>query len=106
MKCPHHGIYSTQPKITMNIQVPPFPVAQIAPTVLPLLDAVPVYPGLTYRSCLKPNLIAMDDDKSIANIFCFGAFADRNSGIIYRPHRLVPVCVFQWKYLFLCPLPL
>ncbi len=27
----------------------------------------------------------MDDkDKSIANIFCFGAFADRNSGIDYQ----------------------
>jgi hypothetical protein len=26
----------------------------------------------------------MDDDESIANIFCFGAFANKNSGIVYH----------------------
>ena len=32
-----------------------------------------------------PNLIGMaDDDKTIANVFCFGAFADKTSGIIYN----------------------
>jgi len=31
-----------------------------------------------------PNLIADDEDQSIANIFCFGAFADKQSGIVYH----------------------
>jgi hypothetical protein len=31
-----------------------------------------------------PNVIADNADKSIANKFCFGAFADRNSGIVYH----------------------
>ena len=33
----------------------------------------------------QPNLIGMDDnDTTIANVFCFGAFADKTSGIIYN----------------------
>jgi hypothetical protein len=33
----------------------------------------------------NPNLIRMDDDnETIANIFCFGAFADKTSGIVYH----------------------
>ncbi len=31
-----------------------------------------------------PNLIGDDSDESIANVFCFGAFADKNSGIVYH----------------------
>jgi hypothetical protein len=51
--------------------------------VLPQLDIVPVFPGPVYKAHLEPSLIAMDDDKLIANIFCFGAFSDRNSSIVY-----------------------
>jgi hypothetical protein len=32
----------------------------------------------------QPNLIDDDEDESIANVFCFGAFADKNSGIVYH----------------------
>ncbi len=33
----------------------------------------------------EPHLIISDnDDKSIANIFAFGAFADKNNGIVYH----------------------
>jgi hypothetical protein len=31
-----------------------------------------------------PNIIFDDDNVSIANIFCFGVFANRNSGIVYH----------------------
>ena len=32
-----------------------------------------------------PNLIGDDeDDASIANVFCFGAFADKQSGVMYN----------------------
>jgi hypothetical protein len=35
-------------------------------------------------SSRRPNLITNVDDESIANIFCFGAFADKNSGVVYN----------------------
>jgi hypothetical protein len=32
----------------------------------------------------RPNLIGMDNkDATIANVFCFGAFADKTSSIVY-----------------------
>jgi hypothetical protein len=32
-----------------------------------------------------PNLIGdKEDDASIANVFCFGAFADKQSGVMYN----------------------
>jgi hypothetical protein len=56
----------------------------MAPPVTPQLDVVPVFPGPTYKAHLEPNLIAIDDDKSNTNIFCFGEFAYKNSGIVYH----------------------
>jgi hypothetical protein len=36
-------------------------------------------------SVQQPNLIGMDnEDATIANEFCFGAFADNTSGIVYN----------------------
>ena len=32
----------------------------------------------------RPNIIADDSNESIANVFCFGALADKNSGIMYH----------------------
>jgi hypothetical protein len=63
MKHPHHGTGSNWPKAMTSIQLPPFLVAQVAPLVLPLLDAFQVYPGPIYRACLEPNNITIDDDK-------------------------------------------
>ena len=31
-----------------------------------------------------PNVIVEDDDSSVGNIFCFGAFADKRTGILYN----------------------
>jgi hypothetical protein len=31
-----------------------------------------------------PNVIVDDGDELVANIFCFGAFADRHSSIVYH----------------------
>ncbi len=64
----------------------------MVPLVLPQLAAVPVFPGPTHDTCLEPNLIAMDDDKLITNILYFGAFVNRNSGIIY--HDLTGLFLF------------
>jgi hypothetical protein len=33
---------------------------------------------------LGPNVIGDDCDESIANLFCFGAFANRHSGVVYN----------------------
>jgi hypothetical protein len=92
MKRPCHGIISTQPKqprvmvlqVPIIPSVPPQPDAQDEPPVLPLFQEVLIYPGQAYGTMPGPNLIGSDDDKSIANIFCYRAFADKNSGIVYH----------------------
>jgi hypothetical protein len=92
MKCPKHGIKSTRinpPKVRLqpvrNIPTTPSqPAARIEPPVLPLFNRGPLYLGPAYGTMSGPNLVKNDDDKSIANIFCFGAFADRNNGIVYH----------------------
>ena len=33
---------------------------------------------------MGPHIVDNDGDESIANIFCIGAFADKNSGIVYH----------------------
>ncbi len=40
-----------------------------------------------------PNVIADDGNESIANIFCFGVFANKNGGIVY--HDLTGSCPFM-----------
>jgi hypothetical protein len=86
MKCPRHGIRSTRPKQGGGAVVRLEPVPQIAPPVLPLFkpDIISPYHGPAYGTQQGPNVIADDGDESIANIFCFEAFADIHSGIIYH----------------------
>ncbi len=93
MKHPCHGIWSIQQKPYTRTHVLPIATALMAPLVLPLVDTVPVYPCPAYRAWLEPNLIAMDDDNLIANIFCFGAFADKNCSIVY--HNLTGLFLFM-----------
>ncbi len=57
----------------------PTPIPQIAPPVLPLF-----VPNVIQDKHMGPNVIADDGNESIANIFCFGAFADKTSGIVYH----------------------
>jgi hypothetical protein len=76
----------------------PQPISQMV-VPIPLLDhEIRAYPGLAYEAQKDPNMIAMDDvaqphpnlimmdedNVTIANIFCFGAFADKTSGIVYH----------------------
>ncbi len=59
---------------------------QPVPVILPLPpEYQPLPPG--------PNLIADNEDQSIANIFCFGAFTDKQSGIVY--HDNTGLCPFM-----------
>jgi hypothetical protein len=79
-----------------------FQLAPMVHPVVPQLDTVPVFPGPAYKARLEPNLISMDDDKSIANIFCLGAFANRNSGIVYHNLTgLFPYVSFDSSVIFL-----
>ncbi len=94
MKQPCHSIQSTRHHTA--------PVAQLLPPVLPFFDNIPVYPRPVYSVQPGPNVIADDADKSIANIFCFGAFADRNSGIVYHDLTgLFPFMSFNGSVYFL-----
>ena len=86
MKRPRKGIQSTTPKPhkpTISSPILPHPIPA-APGIH--TDAMP---GLILNnddnsSGPHPAFIDDIDDKSIANVFCFGTFADKNTGIIYN----------------------
>ena len=98
MKCPRHGIKSTRAREAPPAPEAPQPLPQINVPTIPIGQEVRAYPGPAYGrrhdpqwvrgredSTQQPNLIRMDDDDAtIANIFCFGAFADKTSGIVYN----------------------
>jgi hypothetical protein len=77
-------------------------VAQLTPPILPIFKDVPIYPGLAYCTSQGTNIITNDDNELIANMFRFGAFADKYSGIVYhdlmRSHLFMSyngsVCLF------------
>jgi len=92
MKRPKKGIRSTKTKPLGTLgpsskqptvaTIPSSPIAQVNPPILPLFNKVPPYPGPAYNAMMCPNIIA--DDESIANVFCFGAFADKITGVVYN----------------------
>jgi hypothetical protein len=56
------------------------PVPQAATHPLPLFVEPMPYNGPAYNAQMEVNYIP--DDESIANVFCFGAFADKVSGVV------------------------
>ena len=86
MKRPHQGIRSAHPNVISHTQTPhvPGPVIEAVPIIAPLIIPDPAYPGPVYGACLGPHIITDDRDEAIANIFCFGAFANKNNGIVYH----------------------
>jgi hypothetical protein len=48
----------------------------------PDIDAAPVHNVLLQQPL--PHLVDDNGNKAIANVFCFGAFADRHSGVVYN----------------------
>jgi hypothetical protein len=81
MKWPKRGIRSTTPKGTESeIRNSQPIVLVINPEVLPLFDKARTYPGPAYNASTSPAIIEEDDDKSIANVFCFGAFCQQGDG--------------------------
>ena len=55
---------------------------QAAPHPLPLFVEPIPYNGPAYSAHMEVNYIP--DGKSIANVFCLGAFADKVSGVVYN----------------------
>ena len=53
---------------------------QVARIILPIFVDPPQYHGPAYGAQSKVNLIP--DEESIKNMFCFGAFADKISGVV------------------------
>ena len=88
MKRPKKGIRSTTKMVNTkgnsnNERNIPGPPPQAAPHVLPLFVEPLPYNGPAYGARREVNYIP-DDDESIANVFCFGAFADKISGVVYN----------------------
>ncbi len=80
MKRPKKGIRTTTRKTPPIIQ----PIAQIVnPEVLPIFDEAPPYPGPAYNATNSPAMIE-NNNELIANVFCFGAFADKVMGVVYN----------------------
>jgi hypothetical protein len=82
MKCPKKGIRSTSKKAKTkgneNVQPVSASLPQIVPPHLLQYNKEPQpYPGLAYGVRLE-GVNIIPDDELIANIFCFGAFADKS----------------------------
>jgi hypothetical protein len=87
MKRPRHGIRSTTPKAGRE-PAPHVPVITFPSTPVPSIhsnDSSVYIAHNPIEGAMEPHLIISDnDDESIANIFAFGAFADKNNGIVYH----------------------
>ena len=85
MKRPRHGIRSTRRILSqptpdaprIELPLPPLPDFSQPDEWMALPDEFPHQHGV------GPNFIA-NDDESIANVFCYGAFADKRSGVVYN----------------------
>ncbi len=65
-----------------NVLNVPAQVPQLAPPPLPFFVEPLPYNGPAYGAQMNLNVIP--NDESIANVFCFGAFADKISGVVYN----------------------
>jgi hypothetical protein len=86
MKQPKKGIRSTQIKVKtkgdIDIRIVPAPVPLVAPPLLPLFVEPWPYHGPAYGACTDATLIP--NNKLIAYVLYFGAFADKISGVVYN----------------------
>jgi hypothetical protein len=89
MKKPHHGIKSTQTKPPQPLAVSPIvttlpaPILPSAPYAFPPA-AVQPHPILHQENAhALPHMILDEGNASIANAFCFSAFANAHTGVVY-----------------------
>ncbi len=86
MKRPRHGIRSTMPKLVKLAEIQPVRNGtHLLPHAPALAIPIKIPPPHVMHNYTGPNLIGdEEDDASIANVFCFGAFADKQSGVMYN----------------------
>jgi hypothetical protein len=86
MKRPKHGIKSTRPKPPKESGITKIPGISFPPQVDQMKVPKVLIKGQPrpLHATNLPNLIEEDDNESIANVFCFGAFSKKNSGIVYH----------------------
>jgi len=92
MKHPKKGIWSTKMKPLQVLSpspqqpalatIPRLPITQVNPPIRPLFNEAPPYHSPAYNEKIGPNIIA--NDESIASVFCFDAFAEKITGVIYN----------------------
>ena len=75
MKLPHKGLYSTTPK--------PFP-HNLSNDPQTIHNFVAAGENKDTNDIIRPAFISDVDDESIAKVFCFGAFANKNTGVVYN----------------------
>jgi hypothetical protein len=82
LKRPQKGIRSTTPKRPRILPAP----ASVPDALMPGLDESSAVDDDDHNSDTDPRFHLIDDvdDHSIANVFCFGAFADKITGVIYN----------------------
>jgi hypothetical protein len=88
MKCPCQGIQSTTPK---NVVAPLAPSIEASPIQM-LPHPLSVASSNSWGHWIEqqviplgPNLVINNNsNETIANVFAFGAIADKNSGILYH----------------------
>ncbi len=107
-----NDIQSTKLDAPHHVQAP---IPAVRPPILPLFQVPSAYPGPAYGAvqgnhpvpaqdlCPGPNVIDDDENKSIMNVFCFGAFADNRDGVVYNdltglfPFMLLDGSVFFFR---------
>jgi hypothetical protein len=86
IKRPRHGIRRTMPK-TKNVTViqPIVNVTHPIPDVPAQVIPIHLHPQPAMHNNTIPNLIGdEEEDQSISNMFCFRAFADKQTGVVYN----------------------
>ena len=76
MKRPQHGIRSTRFNTPTTV-APPLPILLPQGEIPPRPYEHGVLHGIGHH-------VILDNDESIANVFCYGAFADKQSGVVYN----------------------
>ncbi len=102
MKRPRHGIRSTGAMTRQPTNPPVQPAGPREFDIPILLEPVwmPAPDNFELPQLHQPNII--DEDESIANIFCYGAFADKMSGVVYNDLTgLFPFVSFDGSVCFL-----
>jgi hypothetical protein len=86
MKRPRHGIRSTTLKPIKLAEIQPLcDGTHLVPGAPAQAIPIPIPPPHVIHNYTEPNLIGNEDDNaSIANMLCFGAFADKQSGVMYN----------------------